>query len=173
VHSSGRLTVELARRDPRDGPVQVALVLDVVEAHTIDAHARLRGAISGSPEASAVGTHQRLPSAILVLLPALRGAAHALRLVQAEQTAVDLARDAVGAEQIVEEPLLAQARHAGVEDAVVEGAEIARLVHGDKQILQLERGQVEVAVPRLASCGARVVWLLRVPVHVPPVCNAS
>jgi hypothetical protein len=67
----------------------------------------------------------------------LRRSPDALRLMKAEQTSVHLTGDAFCAEQVVEEPLLSQLRHGGIEDRQVERAELIWLVDGDEEILHL------------------------------------
>jgi hypothetical protein len=73
-----------------------------------------------------------------VLQIALVRATHALGPVQAEETAVDLANDALCIEKIKKEPALPEGMHICAEDGECEGAEAVRLVDCNQHILNRE-----------------------------------
>lgn len=73
-----------------------------------------RRSVATHREEKAERTHHASPSNILEIL--LASATDALRLVQAEEAVVDLARDRVGRHEVVEEPLLAKPSDVSVED---------------------------------------------------------
>ncbi|KAI3477917.1 hypothetical protein L1887_60224 [Cichorium endivia] len=148
--------VKLARQDPRDGAGEIRLVLDVVKVDAVDAHAR-----------------HGLPLGVDHLAVLLDGAADALRLVQAEQTPVHLARDRISAEQVVEEPLLAQLGDVCAEDAKVERPEVVGLIHGHEEVLNHQRLELKVAVLRRPACGRRIVRPVRIPEYVAAIDDAA
>ena len=91
--------------------------------------------------------------------------------MEAEETVVVLSDDILRTEEVVERPLLAERPNIRTEDGCGKRAEIARLVHGDQEVLDLQR--LEFKIARLGEmaerCGVeRVVW---VPGDRTSVCN--
>ena len=62
----------------------------------------------------------------------------ALRFMQAEQTVVELANNIFSAQEIVKQPSLAESADVSSEDGRCVRSEVAWLVHGDQDILELE-----------------------------------
>ena len=88
--------------------------------------------------------------------------ADALRAMEAEEAVVVLPDDVLRAEEVVERPLLAERPDVRAEDRRGERPEVARLVDGDEEVLDLERLELEVARARYVAERRgveRVVWV--------------
>ena len=82
--------------------------------------------------------------------------------MEAEKTVVVLPDDVLRAQEVVERPLLAERPDVRAEDGRGERPEVARLVDGDEEVLDLERLELEVAWARYVAERRgveRVVWV--------------
>lgn len=154
----------------------------MVDGDAVDAEAGLldedMSALSLQFRDSWRSTHHTGPPRILEIL--LARAPDRLRLVQAEETVVDLARDGFGGHEVVEEPLLSQTRNIGIEDRegvlcekvsvklarAVEGrthgSEVLWLVDGDEEVFDVETFEPEVTRTGLVAIGEPVLRRMRV-----------
>lgn len=82
--------------------------------------------------------------------------------VDGEEGFVEGAGHVVCGEEVVEEPLFAEAGEVRGEDGDGEGAEVVGLVDGDEEVVHLERLNFEVAGVVLVSVGAGIDVLVRV-----------
>ena len=100
----------------------------------------------------------------LAILEVLVGRApDALRPMQAEQAIVELPHDVLRAQEVVEQPLLAERPDVGAEDRRRVRPEVPRLVDGDEHVLELERLELEVTRLCLVAERGRVEGVVRIP----------
>ena len=66
--------------------------------------------------------------------------------MEAEQAVVVLPDDVLCAQEVVERPLLAEGADVRTEDGRRERTEIARLIHGDEEVLNLQGLELKVPV---------------------------
>ena len=78
--------------------------------------------------------HARPPAVFEILL---RSPTDALRLVETEQTIVELSHDVLCRQEVIEHPLLAEGLHVCTEDRSCIRAEITRLVYRNQDVLEL------------------------------------
>lgn len=103
----------------------------------------------------------------------VRRPADALGLVQAEQAVVELPDNVLRAEEVIESPLLPECTDVCAKDGCGVWPEVARLVHSDEQVFDLQRLKLEIArLGFVSECRwvERVFW---VPCHRAPVYTAA
>lgn len=113
------------------------------------------------------------PRPFPVLRILLRSAPNALGLVQTEQTVVKLSYNILRCDEVIEHPLLAECPYVGSKDGHRVRAEVARLVHGDEDILQLKRLQLECTGLSFLAKGGRVRGVFWIPMNVAAVWENS
>ena len=82
--------------------------------------------------------------------------------MEAEKTVVVLPDDVLRAQEVVERPLLAECPDVSTENGSRERTEVSWLIYGDKEVLNLQGLELEIAgLGGMAELGGveRVVWV--------------